>query len=191
MSLNTSWIAVDQQNNDLRGYKLVEITEQYDNHNEAGSSEGNSSSEEEELHEATSPRAEQESREPLEQFSSDKDDFQYFKGSHCLKLRPRHYSIKKQELASKNPLPLPFKSDSKEAYGFSGMIRISSYNDDSIEAVKDVLNNFSLRSSLNVSAQKSHIFFSANTPEERKYQISELLSIPRTNDLGKYVGFLT
>ncbi|KAL3510607.1 hypothetical protein ACH5RR_030008 [Cinchona calisaya] len=65
----------------------------------------------------------------------------------------------------------------------------SSCDSDYIRAVSEVLLNFSLRSGLNINAQKSHIFFSPDTTEERKLQISELLNIPRTEDLGKYLGF--
>ncbi|KAL3533278.1 hypothetical protein ACH5RR_006799 [Cinchona calisaya] len=56
-------------------------------------------------------------------------------------------------------------------------------------AVKDVLEEFSLILGLNVNCSKSHIFLSSNIEEHEKNLIANHLGMQATQDLGKYLGF--
>ncbi|KAL3527637.1 hypothetical protein ACH5RR_012293 [Cinchona calisaya] len=60
---------------------------------------------------------------------------------------------------------------------------------ESIEAIKEVLQDFSIRSELILNREKSHIYFSFNTDAQEAEHIAELLEIQKAKDLGRYLGF--
>lgn len=69
------------------------------------------------------------------------------------------------------------------------VILFSNCSSSSIKAICDVLEDFNLRSGLNINFQKSHMYFSASSSHSTKSRISDQLNIPAMEDLGKYLGF--
>lgn len=85
---------------------------------------------------------------------------------------------------NENPLKFGRSEPSVSHYLFTDdMILFFSCEQGFIEAVNEVVSDFSLSSGLNISLQKSRIRFSKNVSQERMNEISIFLSIPKTLDL--------
>lgn len=56
-------------------------------------------------------------------------------------------------------------------------------------AIKEVLNDFCIKSGQTVSATKSRVFFSPNVDSDQREAFADLLGFTPTSNLGKYLGF--
>lgn len=56
-------------------------------------------------------------------------------------------------------------------------------------AIKDVLNDFYIKSGQTVIAAKSYVFFSPNMDSDQREAFADLLEFTPTSNLGKYLGF--
>lgn len=58
-----------------------------------------------------------------------------------------------------------------------------------VDLIKHGLEQFCSISRQHVSFEKSHMFFSSNVTKEEAVDLSNRLRVPRTDDLGKYLGY--